>query len=102
LREGIVSRTLDANIETDPERHGSCPCEILLETRKQLAEGALAAEQQRMHVPRLRRPCAIRGLRGQSIALQNNYLIEVVSERPRGRKPADAGADYDGLFANLR
>ena len=89
-----------ANIETGPERHGSRPREILFESREQLAEGALAAEQQRMHVPRLRRPGAIGGLRGQSIALQDNHLIEAVGECPRGREPANSRADHDGLLAD--
>jgi hypothetical protein len=53
-----------------------------------------------MHVPRLRRPRAIRGLRGQSVALQNNHLIEAVGERPRGREPGDSRADHDGLLAD--
>jgi len=87
LREGIVARALQAHIETGPERHGSRPREILLEPREQLAEGALAAEQQRMHVPRLRRPRAIGGLRGQGVALQHNHPIEVVGERACGREP---------------
>jgi hypothetical protein len=87
LREGIVARALHANIETGPERHGSRPREILLEPCEQLAKGALAAEQQRMHVPRLRRPGARRWLRGQSVALQNNHLIEAVGERPAAVSP---------------
>ena len=53
-----------------------------------------------MHVPRLRRPRAICGLRGQSVALQNNHLIEVVGERARGREPAHSRADHDGLLAD--
>ena len=61
LREGIVTRAFDANIETGPERHGSRPREILFESREQLAEGALAAEQKPMDVPRLRRPGPIGG-----------------------------------------
>src|SRR6185436_9867371 len=64
LRERVVARALNANIETGPERHRSVTHEILLETWEQLDEGRLAAEQQRMHVPGLRRPPAIRGLRG--------------------------------------
>jgi hypothetical protein len=100
LREGIVARGLEARIETGLEPHGSRPCEILLEPREQLAEGALAAEQQRMHMPRLRRPGAMRGLRGQSVALQNNDLLEVVGERPCGREPAHSRADHDGLLAD--
>jgi len=82
---------LNANTETGPERHRSVMHEILLEAWKQLAEGALAAEQLRVHVPGLRRPRAIRWLRGQSVALQNNYLIEAAGKRPRGRD-RDAGA----------
>jgi hypothetical protein len=100
LREGIVARALHANIETGPERHGSRPRKILLESREQLGEGALAAERQRMHVPRLRRSRAIRRLRWQSVALQHNYPIEAVGERPRGREPGHAGADHDGLLAD--
>ena len=100
LWEGIVARPLLANIETGPERHGSRLREILLEPREQLAEGALAAEQQRMRVPRLRRSRAIRGLRGQSVALQNNHLIEAVGECPRGREPTHARADHDSLLAD--
>src|SRR5262245_20044282 len=36
-----------------------------------------------MHVPRLRRPHAIGGLRGQSVALQNDHMIEAVGESLR-------------------
>jgi len=46
MREGIVTRTLDANIETGPER-------FLLESREEFVQCALAAEQQPMHMPRL-------------------------------------------------
>ena len=100
LRERIIAGALYPNIETRSERHGSCPREILLESREQFAEGALAAEQQRVYVPRLWRPRAIGGFRGQGITLQNNHLIEAVGERPRGREPADSRADHDGLFAD--
>ena len=100
MREGIIARAFNANIETGPERYGSRPREILFEPREQLAEGALAAEQQRMHVPRLRRSRAVRRLRGQSVALQHNYLIEAVGECPRGREPGHTGADHDRLLAN--
>jgi hypothetical protein len=54
-----------------------------------------------MGVPRLRRSRSMQGLRGQSIALQNNDIIEVVGERPRGREPSHASADHDGLLADL-
>jgi len=100
LREGIVARSLHANIETNPERHGSGPREILLESWEQFAERALAAEQQRMHVSRLRRSRAIHGLRGQSVALQDNHMIEAAGERPRRREPAHSSADHAGLFAD--
>ena len=53
-----------------------------------------------MDVPHLRRPDAMRGLRGQSVALQNKDLIEVVGECPRGRKPAHSCADHNGLLAD--
>ena len=53
-----------------------------------------------MHMPRLRRPGAMRGLRGQSVALQNKDLIEVVGECRRGRKPAHSRADHNGLLAD--
>ena len=56
--------------------------------------------QQRVDVPRLRRPGAMRGLQGQSVALQNEDLIEVVGECPRGRKPAYSRADHNGLLAD--
>jgi hypothetical protein len=82
-----VSRALHANIETDPDRHGSRPRQVLLEPWEQLAESALAAEQQRMHVPRLRRPHAVRGLRGQSVALQNEHLLETIGEAPAAASP---------------
>ena len=53
-----------------------------------------------MHMPRLRRPGAMRGFRGQSVALQNNDLLEVVGERPCGREPAHSRADHDSLIAD--
>jgi hypothetical protein len=101
LREGIVTRAFDANIETGPEWHGSCPREILFESREQLAEGALAAEQKPMDVPRLRRPGPIGGLRGQNIAFKNNDLIEAVGECRSGREPGHSRADHDGSLADL-
>jgi hypothetical protein len=76
LRERVVARALNANIETGPERHRSVTHEILLETWEQLDEGRLAAEQQRMHVPGLRRPPAIRGLRGQSVDIGYVKTVE--------------------------
>jgi hypothetical protein len=53
-----------------------------------------------MDVPRLRRPGAMRGLRGQSVALQNKDLIEMVGERARGREPAHSRTDHNGLLAD--
>jgi hypothetical protein len=53
-----------------------------------------------MHVSRLRRPRAICGFRGEGVALQNNHLLEVVGERARGREPAHARTDHDGLLAD--
>jgi hypothetical protein len=100
LREGIVTRTFDANIETGPERYGSRAHKILLEPREEFVQCALAAEQQRMDVPILRRPGPANGLGGQPIALKNNDVIEVVGERPRGREPSHSSADHDGLLAN--
>jgi len=95
MREGIVTRTLDANIETGPER-------FLLESREEFVQCALAAEQQPMHMPRLWRSSSVHGLRGQSVTLQNNELIEVVGERARGREPAHSRADHNGPIANQR
>jgi hypothetical protein len=96
----MVTLALHANIETGPERHGSRLREILLEVWEQFAESALTAEQQRVHVPRLRRACAIRRLRGQRVALQDNHPIEAFGERSRGRKPCHSRADDDGLLAD--
>src|SRR4051812_22211251 len=45
LREGIVTRAFDANIEAGPERHGSRPREIMFESGEEFVEGALAAKQ---------------------------------------------------------
>jgi hypothetical protein len=101
LREGIVTRAFDANIETCPERYGSRAHKILLEPREEFVQCALAAEQQPMDVPSLRRPGPVPGLGGQTIALQNNDVIEVVGERPRGGEPSHASADHDGLLADL-
>jgi hypothetical protein len=100
-REGIVTRAFDANIETDLEPYGSRARKILLEPQEELAQCALAAEQQRMGVPRLRRSRSMQGLRGQSIALQNNDVIKVIGERACGREPSHSGADHDGPFADL-
>ena len=69
MREWIVPRSFDANVETDFQRYGARTCETLLEPREQLTQGALAAEQQAMDVPRLGRPSSIRRLGGQSVAL---------------------------------
>src|SRR5207244_5831704 len=65
LREGIVTCSFDADIETGPERHCSRPPKILLEAREQLAQRQLSADQQPMDVPRLRRADPVGGLRGQ-------------------------------------
>jgi hypothetical protein len=53
-----------------------------------------------MDVSRLWRPGPMGGLRGQSIAFQNNDLIEAVGECGRGREPGHSRADHDGLFAD--
>jgi hypothetical protein len=100
LGEGIVPGTFNANVETHPQRYGSRPREVLFKARKQLAQGALAAEQQPMDVPRLRCPCPVRGLRGKSVALQNNNAIEAVGERARGGEPSHSSADHHGLLAD--
>jgi hypothetical protein len=101
LREGIVTRAFDANIETGSERYGSRAHKILLEPGEEFVQCALAAEQQPMDVPRLRRPGPVHWLRGQTISLQNNDVIEVVGERARGREPSHTSADHDCLLANL-
>jgi hypothetical protein len=41
------------------------------------------------------------GLGGQTIALQNNVVIEMFGERPRGSEPSHASSDHDGLLAKL-
>jgi hypothetical protein len=53
-----------------------------------------------MVVSRLWRPGAMRGLRGQGVALENNDLSKVVGEGPRGRKPSHARTDHDGPLAD--
>src|SRR5205085_9547823 len=101
LREGIVTRAFDTNIEAGRERYGSRAPKILLETREEFVQGALAAEQQQMDVPRLRRPGPMHGHGGEAIALQNNDVFEAVGERPRSREPSYASADHDGLLSKL-
>src|SRR5205814_990120 len=98
--ERIVTWAFDANVKADPQRYGSRLREILFEPREQIAQGALAAEQQPMGVPRLRRSGSVRGLRGQSVAFQNNHVIEVIGERARRREPAHSSADHDGPLAD--
>ena len=100
MREGIVTRAFDANVETSPERHGARPREIPFESREEFAEGALAAKQKAMDVSRLRRPGPIGGLRRQSIAFQNNDLFEAVGECRRGCEPGYSRADHDGSLAD--
>lgn len=50
LREGIVTRHFDANVEGDTRRHRPGAREILFEAGKQPAERALATGQQPMNV----------------------------------------------------
>jgi hypothetical protein len=101
LREGIVTRAFDTNIETGSKRYGSRAHKILLEPREEFVQCALAAEQQPMDVPRLWRPGPVHGLGGQTIALQNNDVIKVVGERARSREPSHTSANHNGLVANL-
>src|SRR4029077_16856478 len=72
LREGIVTRDLDTNVETDPERRRSGRGEVLFKAGKQLAERALTAAEERMHVPRLRYAGSVRGIERKGVALQND------------------------------
>ena len=88
LRKRIITRALHANVETDPERHGSRPGEILLEPGEQLAERPLPAEQQRVNMPRLRRPRARRGApRAEYRAPEQLFdrSSRQVPPRPQGR-----------------
>src|SRR5262245_45359352 len=58
-RKRIVTRGLDPNIKTDPQRHRAGRREVLLNAREEICERALAAAKQPMHVRRLRRPAAV-------------------------------------------
>ena len=50
----IVERRLDAHVETDPQRRRSGSCEVVFNSRKEVAECPLAATKQDMHMLRLR------------------------------------------------
>jgi hypothetical protein len=101
LRKGIVTGAFNANIKTSRERHGPRARKIMLEPREEFVQRALPAEQQPMDVPRLGRPGPMHRLGGQTIALQNDDLIEVVGERSRGREPSNASADHYGPLPDL-
>ena len=100
MRERIVSGAFDTNVETDSQQDGARTHEILFKAREQLIQRPLAAEQQPVDVPRLRRPRSMRRLRGQIVALQHNNAIEAIGERTCRGEPAHSSADHDRLLAN--
>jgi hypothetical protein len=84
LREWIVTRAFDANIEARPQWNGSEARQILLEPGEQLAQRPLTTEQQSMDVPRLRRADSVAGLCGQGVALQNKDALETMGKGAGG------------------
>ena len=101
LREGIVTRDLGTNAETDPERHRSGPGKILLKAGKEFTKSALTPAEEGMHVLGLSRPRSVRSVRWKGVALQHDDMLEVVGESARRRQAGHPGADHDGLPADL-
>jgi len=100
LRKGIKAGYLEAEVETDLQRHCSIADKILLETREQITERLLAAAQKSMGVPRLGRPCAVRRVWWEGVAFQHDDLFEKIGERARRRQACHPGADHDRPLAN--
>jgi len=100
LGERIITGSLDADVETDPQRHRTSRGEVLLKSWKEIAERALTAAEQRVDVLGLRRACAVRRVRRQGVTLQHDHMFEVVGECPRRSQAGHPGADHDRLPAD--
>jgi hypothetical protein len=61
---------------------------------------ALAAAEQPMHVPRLRRSASVRRLEREGVALQDDHMFKVVGEGARRRQAGHPGADHNRLPAD--
>ena len=66
---------------------------------KSVVEAAQAAREQAVAVVALRHRAAILDGRRQGVTVEDRDTIEVSAQHPRGQKPADAGADDDGVVA---
>ena len=88
------------SVETDPQWHRTGRREVVLKAREEITERPLAAAEQPMHVPRLRRPASVRRVERKSVALQHDDMFEVVGEGARRRQAGHPGADHDRLPAD--
>ena len=53
-----------------------------------------------MDVARLRRAGPVGGLRGQTVALDNDDLLEAMGEGAGGRQPGHSGPDHERALAD--
>ena len=91
---------LDTSVETDPQWHRTGRREVVLKAREEITERPLAAAEQPMHVPRLRRPASVRRVEREGVALQDDDMFKVIGEGARRRQPGHPGADHNGLPAD--
>ena len=100
LGEGMIARSFHADIEAGSNRDGAHLDQILLESREQIAQRVLPASEQRVHVLALRNARTVLGTLGQGIAVEDQDVLEVVSERAGRRQSAHASSDYHRLSAD--
>jgi hypothetical protein len=88
LWKRIKAGHLKAKFETNFHRYRSGCGKVLLKVGEEITECTLAAIEEPVRVPRLRRPGSVRSVHWESVTLQYEDMFEVVGKDARRRQPA--------------
>jgi hypothetical protein len=84
LGKGIIARPFRPHVKTDPQRHGPCLGQIVLEAGEQVTQRVLPASEQCMHVLVLGDAGTGERTLRQGVTVQYHHPLEIVRHCPRG------------------
>jgi hypothetical protein len=92
---------LDTSVEANPQWHRTGRRKVVPKAREEINERPLAAAEQPMHVPRLRRPASVRRVEREA-AFQHHDMFKVVGEGACRGQAGHPGADHNRLPSDQR
>jgi hypothetical protein len=95
----VESGSFKAKIEARRHRHCAGDGEVLLKAGKELAERALAAGEESVRMPRLRRPGSLGCIERENIAFHHHDMFEEVGKGARRRQAGHSRTNNGGLPA---